>query len=403
MSEPRTAPRAEPPSEREPKVATLEITLRARYDVAVDASHVEEMQQAAEERAARHALEIMNLKAERNAADRRLAEVEKERDAAEAALSELRAITEPWQTVHHLDPHQCVFGRFHPVEEVDLARQAERAQFRVELTALREELAAVQQERDEKAAMHNELATLAGSAIVLATLDTLAGERPTQEPEHALPAAVWRLVQDRDEARAANTANLREMVGMAGRFRQTLQTVRACIVALTPGHRTGYDWNADPLYLTRKEGEALSAIDAALSSPSTQEPQTQHWGVEVRRNGETLVTIESNCLSGKPEFSEVEADVIRECADHLHAFIGPRSTQEPQTVCEWRDISTAPERGVCWFWLELKAEFAGHQPPHALRCERGGWPSIYRATHWQPYEVPSAPLKLSPESPKEVK
>lgn len=111
---------------------------------AVDASHAEEMQQAAEERAARHALEIMNLKAERNAADRRLAEVEKERDAAEAALSELRAITEPWQTVHHLDPHQCVFGRFHPVEEVDLARQAERAQFRVELTALREELAAVQ-------------------------------------------------------------------------------------------------------------------------------------------------------------------------------------------------------------------------------------------------------------------
>ena len=142
MSEPRTAPRAEPPSEREPKVATLEITLRARYDVAVDASHVEEMQQAAEERAARHALEIMNLKAERNAADRRLAEVEKERDAAEAALSELRAITEPWQTVHHLDPHQCVFGRFHPVEEVDLARQAERAQFRVELTTLRDFISA---------------------------------------------------------------------------------------------------------------------------------------------------------------------------------------------------------------------------------------------------------------------
>lgn len=143
----------------------------------------------------------------------------------------------------------------------------------VELATLRDQLAAVQQERDDKAAMHSELATLAGSAIVLATLDTLAGERPTQEPEHALPAAVWRLVQERDEARAANTANLREMVGMAGRFRQTLQTVRACIVALTPGHRTGYDWNADPLYLTRKEGEALSAIVAALSSPSTQEPQ----------------------------------------------------------------------------------------------------------------------------------
>lgn len=149
--------------------------------------------------------------------------------------------------------------------------RAEKAE--ADLSTLREQLAAVQQERDEKAAMHNELATLAGSAIVLATLDTLAGERPTQEPEHALPAAVWRLVQERDEARAANTANLREMVGMAGRFRQTLQTVRACIVALTPGHRTGYDWNADPLYLTRKEGEALSAIDAELSRASEEGEQ----------------------------------------------------------------------------------------------------------------------------------
>jgi hypothetical protein len=114
---------------------------------------------------------------------------------------------------------------------------------------------------------------------------------------------------------------------------------------------------------SQKRYEQAEARLAALS-PSTPEPQTKHWGVDVRRNWENLVTIESNCLSGKPEFSEVEADVIRQCADHLHAFIGPRSTPEPQTdytreaferdrfdtagpiapepspatVCEWRNL-----------------------------------------------------------------
>lgn len=39
--------------------------------------------------------------------------------------------------------------------------------------------------------------------------------------------------------------------------------------------------------------------------------RTQFWAVSVTRNGETLVTIESGCLSGKPEFAEEEARVIR--------------------------------------------------------------------------------------------
>jgi hypothetical protein len=58
-----------------------------------------------------------------------------ERDALRAELADLRAITEPWQAVHYLDPHQCVFGRFHPVEEVARARQAERAQWIAERDA----------------------------------------------------------------------------------------------------------------------------------------------------------------------------------------------------------------------------------------------------------------------------
>lgn len=217
---------------------------------------------------ASHAEEIVALT---NAAQGNALEVVKANEVVVAIRTRL------WEVLDRrdLDGDRSLLGMVNLlIAQRDEARENRRGEFD-NAEALREQLAAVQQERDEKAAMHSELATLAGSAIVLATLDTLAGERPTQEPEHALPAAVWRLVQERDEARAANTANLREMVGMAGRFRQTLQTVRACIVALTPGHRTGYDWNADPLYLTRKEGEALSAIDAALSSPSTQEPNKE--------------------------------------------------------------------------------------------------------------------------------
>lgn len=222
-------------------------------------------------------------------------------------------------------------------KQIELDHRSKVELFRENAT-LRDQLAAVQQERDDKAAMHSELATLAGSAIVLATLDTLAGERPTQEPEHALPAAVWRLVQERDEARAANTANLREMVGMAGRFRQTLQTVRACIVALTPGHRTGYDWNADPLYLTRKEGEALSAIVAALSSPSTQEPNK-----ETKMSSEPEIARCGLCGEPMPAGEEMF---------NYHGYSGPCPTPAPKppqkATCETHGHIYGHE-GVCLF------------------------------------------------------
>ena len=79
-----------------------------------------------------------------------------------------------------------------------------------------------------------------------------------------------------EELRAANVANLREMVGMAGRHRETLLAVRECILALSPGHRTGYDWNADPLFLTLKEGRALNLIDDALkSTPASPQAETR--------------------------------------------------------------------------------------------------------------------------------
>jgi hypothetical protein len=47
-----------------------------------------------------------------------------------------------------------------------------------------------------------------------------------------------------------------------------------------------------------------------------------HWSVEVCINGESILTIESNSLCGKPEFSDVEAEAIRIAARNLLAFIG---------------------------------------------------------------------------------
>lgn len=52
--------------------------------------------------------------------------------------------------------------------------------------------------------------------------------------------------------------------------------------------------------------------------------QRSHWLVTVEREGETLVTIESGCLSGKPDFTDDEAQTIRDAAEHLLSFIGSR-------------------------------------------------------------------------------
>lgn len=52
--------------------------------------------------------------------------------------------------------------------------------------------------------------------------------------------------------------------------------------------------------------------------------KTNHWAVSVDRNGNNLVVIESNCLSGKPSFTSDEEQCIRDCAAHLLAFIGAR-------------------------------------------------------------------------------
>jgi hypothetical protein len=58
---------------------------------------------------------------------------------------------------------------------------------------------------------------------------------------------------------------------------------------------------------------------------SRSKKKLQHWGVDVRVNGKEILTIESNCLCGKSDLSDMEIDAIETAAKHLLAFIGRRN------------------------------------------------------------------------------
>lgn len=55
------------------------------------------------------------------------------------------------------------------------------------------------------------------------------------------------------------------------------------------------------------------------------------WAVTVERGGERLLTIESDCLSGKAVMTPEDEETIREAAQHLLAFVGEAECEEDQT------------------------------------------------------------------------
>ncbi len=68
----------------------------------------------------------------------------------------------------------------------------------------------------------------------------------------------------------------------------------------------------------------IAALRAAPTPPHGVAPlcqPTQHWAVAVERNGETVLNIASNFLSGRDLGPEDKA-TIRTAAEHLLAFIG---------------------------------------------------------------------------------
>lgn len=56
-----------------------------------------------------------------------------------------------------------------------------------------------------------------------------------------------------------------------------------------------------------------------------------HWAVTVERDGEKIVTIESNCLSGR-EISAEDSEAIRNAAWHLLSFLGDPAPCDLVTV-----------------------------------------------------------------------
>lgn len=52
----------------------------------------------------------------------------------------------------------------------------------------------------------------------------------------------------------------------------------------------------------------------------------KHWAVSVSREGETILTIESNCLAGR-DLSAEDQQCVRDCARHLLSFVGDNPLQ----------------------------------------------------------------------------
>lgn len=65
-----------------------------------------------------------------------------------------------------------------------------------------------------------------------------------------------------------------------------------------------------------------------------------HWSVTVSRHGEEIVTMETNCLSGR-EISPDDERTIRTAAEMLLAFIGDASPEGLRTLLDEREAEVA--------------------------------------------------------------
>ncbi len=200
------------------------------------------------------------------------------------------------------------------------------------------------------------------------------------------------------EPAGAHVETLRQMVGMAGEFRQTLLTVRECIDALTPGHRTGYDWNADPLYMTRYVGDALKAIDAGLKSLNGQA------AVPTYRNVYIVTHYPDGGLRGvhaSQAGAEAEiADLCREypkysrrdfsvTCDRIRPFVEPAGASEPPSEMDSGIVLLVSAASAASGYLERQ------QPDLAARL----WNAVQLVLKSQP--APVSPV--APEPPTETR
>jgi hypothetical protein len=81
------------------------------------------------------------------------------------------------------------------------------------------------------------------------------------------------------------------------------------------------------------------------------------WSVSVERDGENVVTIASNCLSGR-DLSPEDEEAIRTAAQHLLSFVGAKKS--PCAEGWHRSESRGPnqrcvECGYEWIFPEAKS------------------------------------------------
>jgi hypothetical protein len=88
--------------------------------------------------------------------------------------------------------------------------------------------------------------------------------------------------------------------------------------------------------------EALAARSVPLDAPAQE---VEHWAVSVDANGENILRIESNCVSGR-ELTSDDEQLIRNCAHHLLAFVGSQPTPPAPSASGEQETH---EQHIEWF------------------------------------------------------
>lgn len=98
---------------------------------------------------------------------------------------------------------------------------------------------------------------------------------------------------------------------------------------------------------------------------------TDHWSVSVWRNGDNVVTIESNFMSGR-DLIDGDAEFIRNCATNLLAFVGD-APPRPCAGCAALRAELQDAKDDAEHWL-LCCDGVKHDPRcpnHCMGSEQG--------------------------------
>jgi len=153
----------------------------------------------------------------------------------------------------------------------------------------------------------------------------------------------------------------------------------------------------------------LRALSAqALPAAPEQNSMPQYWSVNVDVDGESILSIGHDWVSGSRQLEEQDERTIIGAARHLLSFVGyglPASTFDPdatpqaaqqaaQAPAGWLPIETAPKDELILVGPTKRMGICA-----AMHHSRDGWvtetcsewATIYTPTHWQPLPRPPQP------------